>query len=545
MEDIKTNDEQHEYGAKVGHGVPGLSKDDYLRAQQATLETTTTPWQAIRGNPRVMATMLSVQTLGFILGLEYVLLGALVGNQAFCRTMGTYDAATDSYSVDAWKLSLWAGVFGIMQFAGQVFAGFVSDRFGRRVGLYTTILACYIGVTVEIVSQNYKDYTGAKVIMGAATGMLQVVCPTYVAEVTPKEIRGITVGLFAFALSLGALIGNLVTFAGNQAFPSASDNSGWRVPLYVGLAVPTLSLILFLFLLVESPYWLVLKGKNDRAAHSIRKLFPHRTPDEVQDSLNLLVYTVEKEQADRAAAASTSYLDCLRGTNLRRTFVAAFPSLAQQVVGNQLVQSYSTYFFTLANISNSLAASSLVSALGLVGAIVAFFIIERKVIGRFWLVFFGVASITVCMFGIGIINLASHSSPGKGAGYGLVFFVALFNLAVTVGPGVAGWAYAGETGSVRLRVKTASLATGVNAIVGAFWNVVLPFELTAIGATTGMMFGGLGVICTAIVWFYIPDLTGRTFAEIDELFERRIPARKFSTTVCTGSYGDDEAELSA
>lgn len=90
-------------------------------------------------------------------------------------------------------------------------------------------------------------------------------------------------------------------------------------------------------------------------------------------------------------------MDCCRGRNLRRTFVAAFPSLAQQICGNQLVQSYSTYFFTLAKISNPLKASVVVSCLGLVGAIIAFFVIEKKVIGRFQLVFGGIIAVTICM----------------------------------------------------------------------------------------------------------------------------------------------------
>lgn len=50
----------------------------------------------------------------------------------------------------------------------------------------------------EILSRNKNDYTGAKIIMGTATGMMQVVVPTYVAEITPREIRGITIGLFSF-----------------------------------------------------------------------------------------------------------------------------------------------------------------------------------------------------------------------------------------------------------------------------------------------------------------------------------------------------------
>lgn len=60
------------------------------------------------------------------------------------------------------------------------------------------ILIVYLGVMTEILSQNRNDYTGAKIIMGVATGLMQVVIPTYVAEITPFEIRGITVGAFAF-----------------------------------------------------------------------------------------------------------------------------------------------------------------------------------------------------------------------------------------------------------------------------------------------------------------------------------------------------------
>jgi hypothetical protein len=129
---------------------------------------------------------------------------------------------------------------------------------------------------------------------------------------------------------------------------------------------------------------------------------------------------------------------------------------------------------------------------------------------------------------------------GRSGGYVLVFFVGLYNLAVCVGPGVAGWAYAGEAGSVRLRAKTSALATGANAIVGTFWNVVLPYELDAIGPKTGYMFFGFGILSCIVIWFGIPDLTGRSYAELDELFERKIPARKFRTALCTGSYGEDD-----
>jgi uncharacterized membrane protein len=103
---------------------------------------------------------------------------------------------------------------------------------------------------------------------------------------------------------------------------------------------------------------------------------------------------------------------------------------------------------------------------------------------------------------------------------------------------VPGWAYLGESASVQLRAKTSALASSTNAIIGGFWNIVLPYELAAIGPTTGYMFFGFGVLTTLAVWFLIPELSGRTYAEMDELFEKKIPARKFKSTICTGDYGN-------
>jgi hypothetical protein len=65
----------------------------------------------------------------------------------------------------------------------------------------------------------------------------------------------------------------------------------------------------------------------------------------------------------------------------------------------------------------------------------------------------------------------------------------------------------------------------------------------------GYLFAGLGAVCIVLLWFFIPDLTGRSYAQIDELFLRKIPARKFASTECTGHYGrevtDRDVEVSA
>lgn len=68
-------------------------------------------------------------------------------------------------------------------------------------------------------------------------------------------------------------------------------------------------------------------------------------------------------------------------------------------------------------------------------------------------------------------------------------------------------------------------------------NIVIPLELAAIGPKTGYMFFGIGVISCVLVYVWIPELSGRSYGQLDELFERGIPARQFKKTACTGEYG--------
>ncbi|OJJ42785.1 hypothetical protein ASPZODRAFT_104447 [Penicilliopsis zonata CBS 506.65] len=535
---MNKHDETHVEVLKPAPEGIELTRNDFFEAQLDSLAEAKSPWRVLRENVKLCTVIFIVQMNGMVLGLEYSLLGALVGVQAFCKTMGHYDESTDAYAVRAWTLSLWAGLFGLMQFVGQLIAGVVADRFGRKKTIYLMSFNILIGVMTEILSKNYQDYTGAKILMGTATGLMQVVIPTYVAEVTPREIRGITIGLFAFMLTLGSLVGTLVIWGCNETWGAdITDNRSWHVPLYVGLAIPVLTLVLMTILLPESPYWLVLKNRPQDAQRSLKSLHPNKSDAEVERLSHLLQYTVLKEREHRESTADASYLECFQGTNLQRTFCAMFPSLAQQLVGNQLVQSYSTYFFEEAGVSNSLFSSVIVSCAGLGAAIIAFFFVENKKVGRYNLVFWGVTGITLSMLGIGVIDSADHGNTTTGAGIGLVFFIAFFNAAVAVGPGVAGWSYAAESASARLRAKTATLGTGANAIIGTVTNIVIPFELDAIGSKTGYMFFGLGVICMVLIYLWIPDVTGRTYAQLDELFERRIPARKFKETECTGEYG--------
>ena len=80
--------------------------------------------------------------------------------------------------------------------------------------------------------------------------------------------------------------------------------------------------------------------------------------------------------------------------------------------------------------------------------------------------FVGICVMTLCMLGLGITDVVAKSEFSQAQGSLLVALVAIFLAASTIGPGVAGWVYTGESGSSRLRAKTTTLGTVGNAIVG-------------------------------------------------------------------------------
>jgi MFS family permease len=293
--------------------------------------------------------------------MEYSLPGNVLGINAFLKLFGV-PTGTGSYNVPAGTLTLWAAMFALFQMFGQAFGGWQSDYFGRRFCLYSVVFWTYLGVTLEIISQNWRMWTGAKIVIGFATGVMQSVVPTYVAEVAPRECRAINLGLchltgrhlihhilssyLADELWLavfGALISTLVTYGTNTKWgANIDDQRAFRVPLYIGLAVPTLCAFFELFILVESPWWLLMKGKREQARKSLEYLYSWQKNVDIDAKFAELEYTLRKEAEAKELQKQSSYLECFKGVDLRRSFVAAFPQASSNLAGNNLNGQYAT-----------------------------------------------------------------------------------------------------------------------------------------------------------------------------------------------------------
>ncbi|KAI0951238.1 hypothetical protein AcW1_008333 [Taiwanofungus camphoratus] len=229
-------------------------------------------------------------------------------------------------------------------------------------------------------------------------------------------------------------------------------------------------------------------------------------------------------------AANSTYADCFRGVNLKRTVIASMVFVLQQAAGVVFVLGFSTYFFELAGFADSKAfdLGVGVTALGVVGNLLTFYTVNHY--GRRFIFNWTMVACTVVLLLIGFLAIPTNN---QGAKWAIAAFTLVYNFIYQTGIGPLGYVIFAEISSAKLRSKTVGLGILTNSLCGMVVNIVIPYLVNPdeanLGGKVGFIFGGLAAIGTAWAYFYIPETRNRTVDEIDTLFERGISPRKFAS----------------
>lgn len=282
------------------------------------------------------------------------------------------------------------------------------------------------------------------------------------------------------------------------------------------------------FFAPESPWWLVRKNRVEDAKKAIYGLVSPKSgvPFNVDDQIAMIRSTNELEKAQ---GAGTSYLDCFRGTDARRTEIACVAWVAQAFCGAALM-GYSVQFYERAGLDSSNAFNFNIGqyAMGAIGTVGSWFLMRH--VGRRTLYIWGLAIMFALLMIVG--GLGFVSGDGAGWGVGSLLLVYTFVYDITVGP--VCYSLVAEIPSTRLKVKTVVLARNFYNIGGIVNNILMPRFIGVrewnLGAKTGFIWAGACFILLVWCYFRLPEPKGRTYGELDVLFEHRVSARKFHTT---------------
>ncbi|KAF7956944.1 hypothetical protein EAE96_004268 [Botrytis aclada] len=453
-------------------------------------------------------------------GFDNIALSLCLNMVAFQAEFGEL-VSPGIYIIPAYWQSLWNAMAQVCTGFGAWVAGPISDRFGRRVSFCISGLISIAGTAVIYTSTTPGAFLGGKMLNAIGLGMALTTGQIYVSEITPLRIRGVALSAYAFSMNLGYLI------AASVAFDRVTimDQSAYKV-LFASNWVWPLVIILFAFIIPESPYYLVRKGNLPSATKALSKLYNKSIS--VEPILGSMVQITREEEFQANASSETSYMDLFKGTNWRRTRIILYTNGLNQMIGATFI-SNAPYFMITAGLSSSQASMMIELGIGfaLISSFFTFwfmtFIGRRKMI---------LSGITVAIVLFLIMGIAASVSSSKASSWcvGVTLQMVWFTIGPSIGPSIS---LAGEISSLRLRAKSQSLGFFFNYSYSTVWNVAVPYMFNAtegnLGGKMGWIFFATASIAWFVVWVEIPETKDRTYGELDEMFNEVVPARKFKT----------------
>lgn len=440
----------------------------------------------------------------------------------------------------AWQSGLTNGAVAA-EVVGLFFNGYLADRFGYHKTMVATLIWMCLFVFLAFFAFNIEMLLASQILCGLPWGIFQTLSTTYAAEVMPTVLRSYLTSNVNMCWLIGQILGVGIV----RALVHNTSEWSYRIPfgLQWAFAFPILIIVIFA---PESPWWLIRHEQPDEAKRSLLRLTSAKereaTGFNADETIAMMRHTNEVErylmakeayksgdesQQSKKARGQTSYLDCFRGPDLRRTEITCMVWATQALCGNVLT-GYSAYFYEQAGFSTTNAFNLGVGMYGfaIFCGILAWFWMRR--VGRRTLYLIGLAGSLIILLAGGIVaSLPVTNGTSWALGSIVIVLTGVYD--ATIGP--VCYVLVAEIPSSRLRIKTVVLARILYNIVGLITNTITPRMLNPTawnwGGKTCYFYAGTTALCLLWCWFRLPDPFGLTYLELDILFEKRAKARKF------------------
>ena len=397
---------------------------------------------------------------------------------------------------------------------GGAMAGFISKSIGRRNGLIISALAFSISA-IGAWNPEKLNFFGTlpvfsfviyRIIGGIGVGLASMLSPMYIAEIAPANVRGKLVSWNQFAIIFGMLViyfvNLLIARRGNETW---LITEGWRWMFFSGVIPSGLFLILLMFV-PETPRYLVMKGKEDKALKVLGKISGEKTAPDIL-----------KEIKDTLHEKSIPWLSY----GFLVIFIGILLSVFQQFVGINVVLYYAGNIFRNMGNSNdsSMIQTIIVGIVNLVFTVLAIFTVDR--FGRKPLMIIGGVGMAASMFGLGFSFYF-----GK-LGIGALIFMLTYTAAFAMSWGPVTWVLLSEIfpNSVRSAMSIAVAAQWLaNLIVS--WTFPMLNDNIALTARFNhgfayWIYGIMGILSALFIWKVVPETKGKTLEEIEKIWKKK------------------------
>ena len=434
---------------------------------------------------------------------------------------GTISQVTARFSLDEIQVGWFVGCALIGSIIGVLMAGKLSDRWGRKVTmLVAAVFFSVSGIACAFVG-SLEQLVVARILGGIGIGVVSIVSPLYISEVSIAQYRGRLVSLYQLAVTIGFLGAYLTNFQLLHFSQSGAVlNAGWMNLVFVSevwrgmlgfCSLPAILFFCIIFFIPESPRWLILKGRDERAVRIFRKIYLSEV--EVDTQLHDTKSVVQSE-------TKSDWKFLLQPGIFKAVLIGAAIAILGQFMGVNAVLYYGPTIFEEAGLSggDALFSQVLVGIVNVVTTIIAVFIIDK--VGRKKLVYYGVSGMVLSLL---LIGFYFHFSESMGLPNSfLLFFFLFYVFCCAISISAVIFVLLSEMYPTRIRGMAMSIA-GFALWIGTYLvGQLTPWMLQNLTPTgTFLLFALMCMPYMLIVWKLIPETTGKSLEEIERYWMKK------------------------
>ncbi|ORY56995.1 general substrate transporter [Pseudomassariella vexata] len=488
----------------------------------------------LRENPYILGLSTFASLGGFLFSYDQGVVSGVL-------TMESFAADFPRIYLDSSFKGWFVSTLLLLAWFGSLINGPLADRFGRKGSILMAVVVFIIGSSFQAGASSISMLFAGRAVAGLAVGMLTMIVPMYMSEVSTAGIRGTLVVLQQLSITLGILVSYWLEYgtqyiggtrcapdipytggtSSNPKFDPRTDvgphgctgqsQAAWRVPFSLQIA-PALILGIGMIFFPESPRFFLMRNKEDKALRALAKLRRVHPDSETlrEEYLSIKAEVLFDESVSR---------DKFPGKTGFSLWCSQYASL--QFMGCNAIIYYAPTMFAQLGLSgktSGLLATGVYGIVNTLSTLPALFLIDR--VGRRPLLMCGAAGTFVSLVIVGGIvggygsSLTSHAS----AGWAGIAFVYIYDINFSYSFAPIGWVLPSEIFNLGNRSKAMAITTSTTWMCNFIIGLVTPDMLEKIGWGTYIFFAAFCLMALLFTFFFVPETRGKTLEDMDEVF---------------------------
>lgn len=398
---------------------------------------------------------------------------------------------------------------------GCIIGGVISGLLAKHLGRKRSLMLAAVLFFISALGSGFPEFLFFKqgepsmgllymfnfyrIIGGIGVGLASAICPMYIGEVAPADIRGRLVSINQFAIIFGMLVVYFVNYFIAQGKPIEWINEvGWRW-MFVSESIPAAIFGILLFFVPETPRYLALTNRDGKALQILTRI---NGVEQAKVIMKDIRKSVEAASENLFAYGKVVII------------IGILLSVFQQFVGINVALYYAPRIFESMGAAKdaSMLQTVVMGLVNVIFTVLAIMTVDKY--GRKPLLMIGSIGMAIGMFAIGGLAFM------KVIGISTLIFIIIYTASFMMSWGPICWVLISEIFPNKIRGRAIAIAVAAQWAANYFISSTYPAMMELSGGMTYSFYGIMSVLSFIFVWKMVPETKGKTLEEMERLWKK-------------------------